>query len=97
MRGSSLRGAIIQFTALSCRFVVPALCRPGRRGCRRLATAGLPQRLRTTIPEWETLNLGPLGRASQARGRLTPVSARLWSAPASFERERTRRSHAVTQ
>jgi hypothetical protein len=30
-----LRGVTIQFTPLSCRFVVPAVCRPGRRGCRR--------------------------------------------------------------
>ncbi len=67
-----LRGAIIQFTALSCRFVVPALCRPGRRGCRRLATAGLPQRLRTTIPEWETLNLGPVGRDSASQAGAGP-------------------------
>jgi hypothetical protein len=34
-RPAPLRGVIIQFTPLSCRFVVPAVCRPGRRGCRR--------------------------------------------------------------
>jgi hypothetical protein len=35
IRQARVRGATIHFTPLSCGFVVPAVCRPGRQGCRR--------------------------------------------------------------
>jgi len=82
----ALWSAIIQFTTLSCRFVLPASCQPSRRECRQVDNCRAPATTSETIPDGEAVDLGPVGRAQclSSGGRLRPVRgrlrARLWSA-----------------
>jgi len=90
-------GAIIRFPPLTCRFVTPTLCRPGRRGCHSMDDCQAPWPLRRVIlsGKHSTFDQPAPASAFQA-GQAQTGQGSLVVGPASFERGRTRWSQHAT-
>jgi len=90
-------GAIIRFPPLTCRFVTPTLCRPGRRGCHSMDDCQAPWPLRRVIlsGKHSTFDQSAPASAFQA-GQAQTGQGSLVVGPASFERGRTRWSQHAT-